>query len=68
MELIVQNLLEIAMNAEDFGTREELEEVVNDLLSEFAYTINCPCNWRSLRETLIEKYQDDKDALQILDR
>lgn len=68
MEQIVQNLLEITMNAEDYQTREELEYLINDLLTEFAWTINCPSNWRDLRETLIEKYQDDRDALQILDR
>lgn len=68
MELIVRNLLEIAMNSEDYNTREELGDLIDDLLSKFAYTINCPSNWQSLREDLIEKYQDDEDALYILDR
>lgn len=68
MKDIVRNLLEVAMNSEDYNTREELGDLVDELLSQFAYTINCPSNWRSLREDLIEKYQDNDDALYILDR
>lgn len=68
MEQIVQNLLELAMNSEDYNTREQLGDLVDELLSQFAYTINCPSNWQDLRETLKEKYQDDDDALYILDR
>lgn len=37
----------------------ELIRFVKDLIEEFADTINCPSNWRSIGEELAEEYKDN---------
>ena len=64
----LRNLLEVAMNAEGYETREALEDIIHNILTQLAWTINCPSDWRSIKEELIEEYQNDGDALDILDR
>lgn len=66
MKEIVKELLEVAMNTEDYENQEKLQEIVKDLVWELEDTINCPSNWRSIKEELVEEYQDNNDALFIL--
>ena len=66
MKMIVRNLLEIAMNTEDYEQQESLQELVKDLVDELEDTINCPSNWRSIKEELLEEYKENNDALYIL--
>jgi hypothetical protein len=37
----------------------ELIRFVRELIDKFAETINCPSNWRSIGEELIEEYKDN---------
>ena len=66
MKGTIRNLLECAMNCDDFNIREKLEEEVRNLLDELQMTINCPSNWRSIKEELQEEYADNNDALEII--
>lgn len=67
MKDIVRNLLECAMNCDDLSIKEGLEESVNDLVNKLQDTINCPSDWRNIKEELIEDYAEDNDALLILE-
>lgn len=42
-----------------------MKDIVRNLL-ECAFTINCPSDWRSIKEELQEEYADDNDALEII--
>ena len=66
MKEIVKELLEVAMNTEDYENQEKLQEIVKDLVWELEDTNNCPSNWRSIKEEVVEEYQDNNDALFIL--
>ena len=66
MKDIVRNLLECALNCDDLKIKAELEEEVRNLLDKFVYTINCPSDWRSIKEELQEEYANDNDALEII--
>ena len=37
----------------------DLIRFVRDLIDKFAGTINCPSNWRSIGEELVEEYKDN---------
>ena len=67
MKNICRNLLEMAMNCEDINIKMQLEEEVGNLLTKLSWTINCPSNWRSIKEELIEEYADNNDALMIIE-
>lgn len=67
MKNIVRNLLEMAMNCDDLNIKMQLEEEVGNLLTKLSSTINCPSDWRSIKEELMEEYADDNDALQIIE-
>lgn len=54
MKNICRNLLEMAMNCEDLNIKMQLEEEVGNLLTKLNWTINCPSNWRSIKEELEE--------------
>ena len=66
MKDIVRNLLECAMTCDDLNVQIELQEEVRNLLDKFVDTINCPSNWRSIKEELQEEYADNNDALEII--
>ena len=68
MKKEIKNLLEIALLTEDYETRDALEEITSNILHRLETTINCPSDWRSIKEELIEEYQNDNDALNILER
>lgn len=37
----------------------ELADIIREILSELADTINCPSNWRNIGEELAEEYSDN---------
>lgn len=61
MKQIIEDLIETMYNCEDENARESLIENIKDLIYELADTINCPCNWRDIGETLAEKYSNSDD-------
>lgn len=67
MEKIMERMLiTIASIEEYYSDIQDLQDEFADILDEFEETINCPCNWRSIREELIEKYKDDRFLLDII--
>lgn len=64
---ICKNMLETIMSIEDYWSDiQDLQDLYADLLSRFEETINCPSNWRDIRERLREEYKDDNFALDII--
>lgn len=55
MENIIKEMIEYAEKEQNY----EVAEMVYKILSEFAYTINCPSNWREMGEFLLKKYEDN---------
>lgn len=56
MKDIIKNLIKIAEKTEDFDLQYELLEEIHNLISEFAMTINCPCDWRDIGEELAKEF------------
>lgn len=55
MKQTIIKMIDRAYENRDFEFAGEIAE----LLSEFAYTINCPSNWRDLGEELAEMYREN---------
>lgn len=55
MEQIIIDMIAEAEERQDY----ELMAYIKKLISQFALTINCPSNWRSIGETLAETYESD---------
>lgn len=66
MKEIVKNLLECALNCEDFKVKQQLDVEIRNLLDTLQNTINCPSNWRDTKEELQEEYAENNDALEII--
>lgn len=54
MENIIKNM--IALAEDEYNL--DLISSIKELLSEFAYTYNCPSNWNGLGEELAEEYSE----------
>ena len=72
MKNIIKNLIKIADEAEDVNVQYKILDEVQSLIYRLATTINCPSNWRSIAEELVEEYNTpDKqwiyEALQLWD-
>ena len=63
---ICKNMLETIMKIEDYNNVEELQNLFSKLITEFAWTINCPSDWRDIKEKLQEEYKDNNFALDII--
>lgn len=55
MEQTIRLMIEQAETEENYS----LIGYVKQLIDEFATTINCPSNWRSIGEELAEEYKDN---------
>lgn len=55
MENIIREMIESANKHHDY----EMADTVYKLLSKFAYTWNCPSNWRDLGGQMEEEYAGD---------
>ena len=70
MKNTIKRLISIAENTDDVDTQWELFEEIEAILGKFASTMNCPSNWRSIGEELVEEYKDNKlvyDSLKLWD-
>lgn len=54
MEKLIMEMIKNAEIHKDY----ELAEFIKRLLYQFAITCNCPSNWRNLKETIAEQYND----------
>lgn len=54
---IICDMIELAAESKDY----EMTDKISDLISEFARTINCPYDWRSIGERLADKYRENAD-------
>ena len=63
MENIIREMIEKAIYyKETIGSIDEAYELIRftrDLIEQFAETINCPSNWRSIGEEIVEEYKDN---------
>lgn len=63
MENIIKNMIEKAIyykeNLNFIDESYDLLRFVRDLIEQMALTINCPSNWRSIGEQLVEEYKDN---------
>lgn len=72
MKNTIKNLVSIAEKTEDVNLQYELLDEVKNLIYELATTINCPSDWRSIAEELVEEYNTPEnqwiyEALQLWD-
>ena len=56
MKKIIEEMIEYAEKNHDC----EVANMVNELLSKFAYTSNCPSNWRNLGKELSEENKENE--------
>ena len=64
---ICKNMLETIMKIEDYDSDiQDLQDLYSELLEQFVNTINCPSNWRDIKERLQEEYKDSNFALDII--
>lgn len=64
---ICKNMLETIMSIEDYYDKiQDLQNEFADILAKFEDTINCPSDWRNIKERLQEEYKDDEFALDII--
>ena len=67
MYRLCKNMLETIMNIEDYWSDiQDLQDLYSELLRQFENTINCPSNWRDIKERLQEEYKDNNFALDII--
>lgn len=70
MKDVIKSMIATIIDAEEKDTNQFVIEdmVVNlkQLLNIFEETINCPSNWRDLREELQEEFEADQFILDIL--
>ena len=67
MYYICKSMLETIMRIEDYYSDiQALQDLYSELLEQFVSTINCPSNWRDIKERLQEEYKDDDFALDII--
>lgn len=63
MENIINEMIEKAIYyKENLSLYDEAREILNfakEIIEQFAMTINCPSNWRSIGHELVEKYKDN---------
>lgn len=64
---ICKSMLETIMSIEDYWSDiQDLQDLYSELLEQFVNTINCPSNWRDIKERLQEEYKDNDFALDII--
>lgn len=63
----IRELIEIAMNEENYLTRESIMEKVRDIIDILQDTINAPSNWRDIKEELQEEYKNENDVLYFIE-
>lgn len=70
MKEVIENMIATIVKADDEDTStfvlEEMAINLKELLSVFEMTINCPSNWRSLRDDLLDEYADDQFIVDII--
>ena len=63
----IKEIIELAMNEENYLLRENLMEKVKDIIDILQDTINAPSNWRNIKEELQEEYKDCNDVLYFIE-
>ncbi len=56
MKDIIRNMLDKAYEEKDL----DLAIIASDLIGELGGTYNCPSNWQSIPDELVEEYKDNK--------
>lgn len=72
MKNIIKNLISIAEKTEDAEAQYKILDEVQSLIYQLATTFNCPSDWRSIAEELVEEYDTTEnqwiyEALQLWD-